>query len=369
LQEIEMSTNGKARTRGAKMNWFGINGGPMIIAGPCSAESSEQVMRTAKRLAVSGRVSVFRAGIWKPRTRPDSFEGVGTIGLSWLARVKETTGLLTTTEVATANHVYESLKHGVDILWIGARTTVSPFAVQEIADALRGVDVPVLVKNPINPDLGLWLGAIERISRAGVSRIGAIHRGFSTSRKSNYRNAPVWRIPTELMRQLPEIPIICDPSHIGGKREYIRPLSQKALDMAMDGLMIESHIAPQSAKSDAQQQVRPATLAMMLEQLRFPKSNGGSAIGDCTLEKLRSEIDSIDAELLNILSRRAGVSRKIASHKSRNNLTVLQISRWDEMLQARLRTATILGLDKGFIKSIYEMLHEYSIDVQNEIIS
>ncbi|MDD3811117.1 MAG: chorismate mutase, partial [Bacteroidales bacterium] len=290
---------------------------PLLIAGPCSAETEEQVMNTAIQLKDVG-ASVFRAGIWKPRTRPNTFEGVGVKGLRWLKKVKERTGMLTTTEVANAQHVYEAIKYGVDILWIGARTTVNPFTIQEIAEAMSGIDIPVMVKNPVNPDVELWLGAIERLQAVGISRIGVIHRGFSSYSENRYRNSPNWQIPLELKRRRPDLPFICDPSHIGGQRSLLQEISQKAMDLNFDGLMIETHIEPDSAWSDAKQQITPNELKQLLDKLILRRTDPGNNGFVNQLEELRSEIDRLDQELMNILEDRMKVSAGIGKVKKEN---------------------------------------------------
>lgn len=337
---------------------------PLIIAGPCSAESEEQVLKTADQLAKQG-VRIFRAGIWKPRTKPGGFEGVGEIGLPWLKKVKEQTGMYVATEVATARHVFEALKHNIDILWIGARTSANPFAMQEIADALKGIDIPVLIKNPVNPDLELWIGAIERIYNAGIHRIGVIHRGFSTYDKKIYRNQPAWHIPIELRRRLPELPIICDPSHIGGKRELVAPLSQQAMDLGFDGLMIESHCEPDTAWSDKAQQITPEVLDLIINTLVIrdtiqPTEN---------LTSLRHQIDNLDDQLLELLAKRMRISKEIAQFKKANNMPVLQTGRYDEILTTRAKQAKEMGLSTDFIKVILEAIHEESVRTQLELIN
>ncbi|WP_430810416.1 MULTISPECIES: chorismate mutase [unclassified Carboxylicivirga] len=340
---------------------------PIIIAGPCSAETEEQTLETARQLAAQG-VKIFRAGIWKPRTRPGAFEGVGTVGLPWLKKVKEETGMFVAVEVANAHHVYEALKYGVDMLWIGARTTANPFAVQEVADALQGVDKPVLVKNPVNPDLELWIGAIERINRAGVKMIGAIHRGFSTYDKSQYRNNPEWQIPIELRRRIPELPIITDPSHITGKSEMIASLSQEAMDLNFDGLLIESHICPEKAWSDARQQVTPEQLSEICSKLVLRRS----AIGDTprvTLDELRHKIDNLDKQLLEMLSSRMKISEAIGKYKYENNITILQTRRYDEVMNNRRSQAGEVGLNPEFVVKVYEHIHEESINRQNQVMN
>jgi len=335
---------------------------PLIIAGPCSAETEEQVMETARSLAARG-VKIFRAGIWKPRTKPGGFEGVGTEGLVWLKRVKAELGMYTTVEVATAQHVREALAHDVDMLWIGARTSANPFAMQELADSLEGMDIPVLIKNPVNPDLDLWIGAIQRIYNAGIRRIGAIHRGFSSFDKKIYRNLPQWHIPIELHRQIPNLPIICDPSHIGGKRELIASISQQAMDLNFDGLIVESHCNPDKAWSDAAQQVTPEVLDFILNTL---------VIRDITqttesLTALRRQIDELDNSLLELLARRMRVSREIGTYKKEHNMPVLQAQRYDEILQNRISQAQQLDMDAEFMKTVLVAIHEESVRQQMEI--
>ncbi|MFC2176543.1 chorismate mutase [Bacteroidota bacterium] len=337
---------------------------PLVIAGPCSAESEEQVMNTANLIKNIEEVKVFRAGIWKPRTRPNSFEGIGVAGLKWLQRVQKETGLLTAVEVANAEHTKAALDHGVDILWIGARTTVNPFSVQEIADVLKGHDVPVLVKNPISPDLQLWVGALERINQAGITKLGAIHRGFSPIGESKYRNNPSWEIPIELKRLIPELPIVCDPSHIAGNRELIEPVSQKAYDLQMDGVMIETHIDPDKALSDAKQQITPKTLDLLLHRLVVRHADSENVDFAKHLAELRGKIDKLDSELLEILATRMKISEKIAAHKKANDVTILQVSRYEEIINDRMAQAAKLGLDEEFIKATYEAIHKQSIKRQ-----
>lgn len=355
--------------------WVPCTNRPMIIAGPCSAESEEQVLQTAREVVKIPGVTVFRAGIWKPRTRPNGFEGVGTAALQWMKRVKAETGLLTAVEVARSQHVYEALKYGIDMLWIGARTTVNPFSVQEIADALQGADVPVWVKNPINPDLQLWIGALERLNRAGVRRLGAIHRGFSTYEKTAYRNSPKWEIPIELKRLAPDIPLACDPSHISGNREAIPALSQKALDLAMDGLMIETHIDPDHALSDSAQQLPPRALREMLERLEYRKPEGAEnglakrLPGEEILKTLRNEIDQVDSQLLELISRRIEISGKIGQYKKTHKMTILQVSRWQQLLEDRLSQAQKLGLAQDFVRDIYQLIHDQSIKIQSTVMN
>ncbi len=339
---------------------------PLIIAGPCSAETEEQVMTTATQIAEKG-IKIFRAGIWKPRTKPGGFEGVGVEGLAWLKRVKEETGMYVSTEVATAKHAEEALKAGMDILWVGARTTANPFAVQEIADALKGVDVPVLVKNPVNPDLELWIGALERLSNAGITKLGAIHRGFSSYEKKIYRNVPQWHIPIELRRRMPELPIICDPSHIGGKRELIASLSQQAMDLNFMGLIIESHCNPDCAWSDAAQQITPDVLDYILNLLVI--RDGKNTQSTENLSVLRKQIDICDTDLIDILSKRMRIAREIGTYKKEHNMTVLQSDRYSEILDKRAEQGQSCQMSPEFIKEVFEAIHEESVRQQIEIIN
>ncbi len=336
---------------------------PLVIAGPCSAETEEQVLDTARSLAAEG-IRICRAGLWKPRTKPGGFEGVGETGIPWLQRVKRETGMYTSTEVATREHVAAALKGGVDLLWIGARTAANPFAMQEIADALRGADVPVLVKNPVSPDLELWIGAIERIYNAGIRRIGAIHRGFTSIDKSLYRNHPMWAIPIELHRRLPRLPIFCDPSHIGGKRELIAPLSQQAMDLGFDGLIIEAHCSPDCAWSDKAQQVTPEALAYIIRNLVIRDES----ITTESLTELRSQIDKLDDQLLELLSRRMRVSRDIGQYKKEHNMPILQTQRYEELLARRAGQAEQMGMDREFMRTVLQAIHEESIRQQMEVL-
>jgi chorismate mutase len=340
---------------------------PLIIAGPCSAETEDQVIETAIKLKELG-IKILRAGIWKPRTRPNSFEGVGSIGLEWLKTAKKETGMLISTEVANVKHVYEALKAGIDILWIGARTTANPFAIQEIADALKGLNIPVLVKNPVNPDLELWIGAIERLSNAGLTKIGAIHRGFSNFEKSIYRNTPQWQIPIELKTRIPDIPLICDPSHIGGKRELLKDLSQKAIDLSFDGLMIEAHPNPDAAWSDSQQQVTPDELNQLLTKfiLRKVKPLG---ISLDTLEDLRFKIDKCDDEIIRQLERRMEIVISIGKYKKENKMTILQANRWDSIVKKTIEKANQIDLNPDFISKIFKTIHQESIHKQTIIMN
>lgn len=340
---------------------------PLIIAGPCSAESEEQVLETAKGLAACG-IKVFRAGIWKPRTKPGGFEGIGAAGLQWLKKVKETTGMLTATEVATKQHVSDALAAGIDILWIGARTSANPFAVQEIADAIKdagATDTPVLVKNPVNPDLELWIGAMQRFYNAGIRRLGAIHRGFSAYGKHLYRNMPQWHIPTELRLRYPSLPIICDPSHIGGKRELIAPLSQQAFDMGFSGLIVESHCNPDCALSDASQQVTPEILNFILNTLVIRDSKQSTE----SLALLRQQIDQIDNELLEILSKRLRVCREIGQYKKEHRMPVVQPNRYNDILHGRVAVAEEMGLGADFMRTVLLAIHDESVRQQIEVIN
>ena len=340
------------------------DGAPIIIAGPCSAETERQTVETAKALSAMG-VKVFRAGLWKPRTRPGSFEGMGDNALPWLQAVKRETGMLVATEVATVEHVRAALDAGIDILWIGARTSANPFAIQDIADQLRGNDdVIVLVKNPVNPDLELWLGALQRILGAGVTRLAAVHRGFSSSGAHIYRNDPQWHIPFELRRQAPGMTILCDPSHIGGKREFVEPLSQLALDAGFDGLMIECHCDPDHALSDSAQQVTPTTLQAILERLVV---RSGVPIDD-ELGLLRQQIDDCDHELLAVLARRMSVSREIGRFKKAHNLRVVQPARYQDVMMARLAEGNSLGLPEEFTQHVIQAIHEESVRQQLDIL-
>lgn len=334
-------------------------GRPLVIAGPCSAESEQQTLDTARMLAAMG-IKIFRAGIWKPRTKPGCFDGVGAVGLSWLKRVKEETGMYVATEVATQEHVALALEAGIDLLWVGARTTANPFSMQLIADALQGVDIPVLVKNPVNPDLELWIGAIERLYNAGLRNIGVVHRGFTSYEKHLYRNLPHWHIPIELRRRLPHVSIFCDPSHIGGNRDLIAPLSQQAMDLGYDGLIIESHCNPSIAMSDAQQQVTPQQLANVLSNIVIREV---SQITE-TLSQLRQHIDNLDNDLISLLAERMRVSREIGHYKKENNMPIFQAHRYDEILTKRMAQAVTLGMSADFIKTILEAIHEESVQQQ-----
>ncbi|MDR0391172.1 MAG: bifunctional 3-deoxy-7-phosphoheptulonate synthase/chorismate mutase type II [Planctomycetaceae bacterium] len=337
---------------------------PVVMAGPCSAETEEQVVATANAVAACG-VRIFRAGIWKPRTKPGGFEGVGAEGLNWLKRVKRETGMYTAIEVATREHVFAALKAGIDILWIGARTAVNPFAVQDIADALNGMDIPVLIKNPVNPDLELWIGAIERVYRAGIRRIGAVHRGFSSYDNKGYRNAPHWQVPIELRRRIPNLPIICDPSHIAGKRDLIQPLSQQAMDLKFDGLLIESHCSPDEAWSDSQQQITPNQLRQLLSSLVIRDMDRPSE----NLAELRSKIDGIDDQLISLLSVRMQVAVEIGLYKKANDMPILQSIRYGQIIEQKSKMAKSMNLAPDFIKEIMQAIHEESVRQQMKVVS
>ncbi|MBO5614699.1 MAG: bifunctional 3-deoxy-7-phosphoheptulonate synthase/chorismate mutase type II [Prevotella sp.] len=337
---------------------------PFVIAGPCSAETEEQVMQTAKELAIKG-CHMFRAGVWKPRTKPGGFEGHGEPALAWMAEVKKETGMLIGTEVATPEHVELAMKYGLDMLWIGARTSANPFAMQQLADAMKGLEVPVLVKNPVNPDLELWIGAMERINQAGVKKMAAIHRGFSSFDKSMYRNAPMWQIPIELRRRIPNLPIVCDPSHMGGKRELIAPLSQQALDLGFDGLMIESHCDPDKAWSDAKQQVTPEVCDYIVGML-VARDNTFTTEN---IKLLRQQIDNIDNDLVELLAKRMRVCREIGQYKKEHNIQVLQTGRYNEILDKRGVQGSLTGMSSDFIKQVFEHIHEESVRQQLEIVN
>ncbi len=337
---------------------------PLIIAGPCSAESEEQMVNTAKLIASQG-IKIFRAGIWKPRTKPGGFEGVGSAGLEWLTTVRRETGMLVATEVANARHVEEALRAGVDILWIGARTTANPFAVQEIAEAVGGTGLPVLVKNPVNPDIELWIGAAERLISCGTDNLAFVHRGFGAYEKGLFRNQPQWHIPIELKRRLPSMTLLCDPSHIGGRQNLIYPISQQAIDLGFDGLMVETHIDPAEALSDKEQQITPQLLERILKLIVIrDKSEPSEYLAD-----LRREIDELDDRLLNLLSKRMSIAREIGKYKMENNMQVLQPIRYDRMVTSRIAQALGLELDEEFVKQILESIHEESVRQQFEIIN
>lgn len=341
---------------------------PLVIAGPCSAETEDQVLKIAHELKNSD-VSIFRAGIWKPRTRPGGFEGVGEIGLKWLQKAKAETGLLMATEVATAAHVKLALEHDIDVLWIGARTTVNPFAVQEIADALQGTDKIVLLKNPVNPDLSLWIGGLERLYNANIKKLGVIHRGFSTYEKTKYRNNPEWQIAIDLQNRFPDLPLICDPSHITGKRDMIQEVSQQALDLNYDGLIIETHIDPDNAWSDAAQQVTPATLKQMFINLRVRKISDDESEYNQKMAKLRMQIDEFDGKLLEILGNRMKVADKIGLLKKEKNVAILQNQRWNEILGKMILEGEEKGLSNEFVMHLFKAIHQESITHQEKVIN
>jgi chorismate mutase len=341
---------------------------PLIIAGPCSAESESQVMTAAIALAKIPQVRVFRSGIWKPRTRPGAFEGVGSIGLKWMQRVRKETGLLVTVEVASPRHVEEALDHNIDILWIGARTAVNPFSIQEISEALKGVDIPVMVKNPLNPDIKTWLGAIERMNQTGIKKLIAVHRGFSFFNRTPFRNAPMWEIPIELKRLYPDLPVITDPSHICGNRELILSTAQKALDLEMNGLMIEVHPDPANALTDKNQQITPEQLKNIILKLIVRKESGSIDFAN-KLEELRSEIDKLDEELIDILARRMMIVEEIGYYKKENKITILQLKRWRQLIHDRIEAGVKLGLSKEFILKLLESLHEETIQRQIDVMN
>lgn len=349
--------------------WLKSETEPLIISGPCGAESLEQLQLTAKGLKDLNRVSLFRAGIWKPRTRPDSFEGRGEIALQWLSEIKKEFGFKTTVEVANAQHVEAALKHGVDVLWIGARTTVNPFTVQEIADALKGTDTPVLIKNPIHADLNLWIGSIERFLKNDLNKIAAIHRGFHLYGKNKYRNEPLWQIPLELKTHFPEISLFCDPSHIGGSRTYLQEIAQKAVDLGMCGLMIETHCNPARALSDAEQQITPSELGKLLSELTVRKQSTPSDATADELSRLRELIDKTDEELIDVIRKRTNVIEQIGHFKKDHKVTIFQLERWQEILRTRAGYARKLGLSPNHIEKICQLLHEESIRIQNEIMN
>jgi len=334
---------------------------PFLIAGPCSAESETQVLTTARAIAEINKAIIFRAGIWKPRTRPNSFEGMGAPALDWMGKVKAETGLRTATEVANAHHAEECLKHGIDVLWIGARTTVNPFSVQEIADALKGCSVTVLVKNPVTPDLQLWLGALERVSRAGISRLAAVHRGFHPSGLIPFRNDPMWELVIELRTCVPDLPVICDPSHICGSTELIPYIAQKALDLDMHGLMIETHCLPSSALSDAKQQITPGRLKRLLGTLVYRSSKPPDAAGMDELEQLREAIDKTDHSLMQLLLNRMLIAERIGNYKKENGMTILQAERWNNLLRDRTDNASLMGLNGEFIRAVFQLIHRESV--------
>ena len=342
---------------------------PLIISGPCSAETEEQVLETATRLAATGKVDVLRAGIWKPRTKPGLFEGIGVKGLPWLVQARKLTGLPITVDVATAKHVEDALQFGVDMLWVGARTTVNPFSVQEVADALRGVHIPVLIKNPINPDLELWSGGIERLQKVGVNQIGMIHRGFSNYGNTEYRNAPMWHLPIEMKRRFPEMLLICDPSHICGRRDALQDISQKSIDLDFDGIMIESHIDPDNAWSDAKQQITPERLSALLDALIWRSENTDQQDYITALATLREQINHVDDELLTLIGQRMKIADKIGEYKKNNNIVILQTNRWNEILQKAINKGESIGLSREFITRYFDAVHLESINHQNKIMN
>jgi chorismate mutase len=342
---------------------------PLIISGPCSAETEEQVVQTATRLAATGKVDILRAGIWKPRTRPGSFEGIGTKGLPWLQQAKKESGLPVAVEVATAKQVEDALHFGVDVLWIGARTTVNPFSVQDVADALKGADVPVLIKNPINPDLELWIGAVERVANAGIKNIGLIHRGFSSYGNTEYRNAPMWHLAIEMKRRNPGMLLINDPSHICGRRDILLDVAQKAIDLDFDGLIIESHIDPDNAWSDAKQQVTPERLGEMISSIVWRTEEIDSEELHAVMEKMRQQINQLDDELLQLIGQRMKVADKIGQYKKDNNITILQTNRWNAILERAYERGDKLGLSQEFITKYFDAVHMESINHQNKIMN
>ncbi|MEI8136224.1 MAG: chorismate mutase [Bacteroidota bacterium] len=350
-------------------NWLPITAEPLLIAGPCGAESLDQLIATAKGLKALNKVSLFRAGVWKPRTRPNTFEGKGEEALKWLKEIKKEFGFKITVEVANAQHTELALKYGIDVLWIGARTTVNPFSVQEIADVLKGTDIPVMVKNPIHADLQLWIGALERVNNSGITKLAAIHRGFYVYGKTKYRNKPMWQLPIELRTLFPELPIICDPSHISGNIELIPSVAQKALNLGMNGLMIESHFNPTIALSDAEQQLTPNELGELISKLilRKPVCNDNAVIDK--LAELRNIIDEVDEELINVLKKRTQIIEEIGLYKKEHNITIFQLERWQELLRTRIQLAQKLGLSPNHVEKICQLLHEESIRIQNALMN
>lgn len=349
--------------------WLPEHSRPLVMAGPCSAETEEQVMEDARAIAKTGRVQIFRAGIWKPRTRPNTFEGIGIKALPWLNRVQKETGLKTAIEVANAEHVQLALKYNIDMVWIGARTTVNPFSVQEIADALAGSDIPVWVKNPVSPDLNLWIGALERVHKAGITKLGAIHRGFSNYESTRFRNSPRWELPIQLMTQFPDLPVVCDPSHISGKRDWVGEVAQKAMNLGMYGLMIETHPNPNEAWSDAEQQITPDELHELIALLQLPDHTSFDPEFNNRLAQLRRIIDSIDEEMVQILAKRMRVVEKIGEYKKENNVTIFQLERWNEIMQTRTTLGENLQLNAEFIQRILQEIHKESIQIQTDILN
>ena len=348
-------------------SYLNKNKKPLLIAGPCSAETEEQVLETARQLKANGVSPIFRAGVWKPRTKPGGFEGVGAQGLAWLIKVKQELGFPVATEVANAKHVELALNSGIDIVWLGARTIANPFTVQEIADALRGANVEVMIKNPVVPDLALWIGAIERIEKAGIAAVAAIHRGFSGYQKTTYRNQPLWQIPIELKRQFPELPLLCDPSHIGGKREYLQEILQKAADLDYDGWMIETHIEPETAWSDSAQQITPTDLAALLNKitLRSPHNDGFIY----SIQELRTHIDVLDEQLIELLAQRMKIAESIGRQKKVSGVTILQAQRRREIMKQALAKGAELGFPDTFIEELMELIHQESINRQTTIMN
>lgn len=349
----------------ADWGFFHLPPRPCVIAGPCSAETEEQVMETAKGLKAFG-INVYRAGIWKPRTHPGSFEGIGAEGLKWLQRVKREYGMKVCTEVANEKHVFECIKHGVDMVWVGARTSANPFLMQEIAEALRDTDMPVLVKNPVNPDLDLWIGAFERLNAQGVKKLGAIHRGVSTSTKIKYRNDPQWEMAVELRSRYPELPVFVDPSHMAGKRDYLQELSQRGMDLGFEGLMVESHCDPSCALSDAGQQLTPPALKEMLESLVVRDAQSEDEMFNNTLQQLRSQIDILDENIIYMLASRMKVSRSIGALKKENKVAIVQPARWDVIMEKANAAADNYGIDPEFVKRVFTAIHDASVKEQNK---
>ena len=349
-------------------SWLPTGTRPYVISGPCSVETETQMMQSAREVSGDKRVNILRGGIWKPRTRPNSFEGVGEKGLAWLKNASMEADLPCATEVANASHVEACLKAGIDILWIGARSTVNPFSVQEIADALKGVDIPVFIKNPINPDLDLWIGALERINQAGISKLAAIHRGFSSFEKSAFRNIPMWEIPIELKRRCSEIEILCDHSHIAGNRDLLQMVSQKAMDLDMDGLMIESHPIPEEALSDSKQQVTPQVLSQILDDIIIRNNEGDSAFG-VQMNTFREQIDKLDDDIIQKFGSRMSIAESIGKYKKENNVTILQVERWDKMVSDWHQMGKTLNLNKDFINKLLKLIHEESIRKQTEVMN
>src|ERR1700761_5211792 len=368
-QQIQLDMEATATKSAKEVVQAAWNKRPLIISGPCSAETEEQTVETMTRLAKTGKVDIIRAGIWKPRTRPGSFEGIGTKGLPWLQRGKSLTGLPVAIEVATAKQVEDALHFDVDVLWIGARTTVNPFSVQEVADALRGVDVPVLIKNPINPDIELWTGAVERVAKAGIKQIGLIHRGFSSYGNTEYRNAPMWHLAIEMKRRSPGMMMINDPSHISGRRDILQDVAQKAIDLDMDGLIIETHVDPDKAWSDAKQQITPEKLAELLDSIKWRHETTTEKDFITALEKLREQINHIDDELIQLLGQRMKIADQIGTYKKDNNITILQTNRWNSILEKAFAKGEKLNLSKEFITKYYDAVHMESINHQNKIMN